>query len=288
MSNSALGATAASAMTVISPHRGWFDWRLQQLWRYRDLIALFVWRDFVSVYKQTILGPVWHILRPVLTTLIFTLVFGRIAQMSTDGAPQFLFYMVGNVAWTYFSNSLDNTARTFVANAGLLGKVYFHRLVIPISLVISNLISFAIQFTLLVVVILVYLVRGEPVQPTLWLLAIPLLVAMLAGFSLGGGIIVCALTTRYRDLTFIVTFGIQLLMFLTPIIFPLSAVPERYRWLVQLNPLTPIFEGLRLALLGVGTVTTGDLLLSGGVMLAVLAVGLMIFTRVERTFMDTV
>jgi lipopolysaccharide transport system permease protein len=274
--------------TVITADRSWFDWRLRQLWRYRDLIALFVWRDFVSVYKQTILGPAWHVIRPVFTTLIFTFVFGRIAGISTDGAPQFLFYMVGNVAWTYFAVSLDNTSKTFVSNSSLLGKVYFHRLVIPVSLVISNLISFGIQFGILLVSMGVYWYLGESRAPTGWVVLLPVLIGMLAGYSLGAGIIICAMTTRYRDLSYLVTFGVQSLMFLTPVIFPFSAVPERYKWLVALNPLTPIFEGLRLGLIGVGTVTVEQLLASFAVMLVVLVSGLLLFTRVERTFMDTV
>lgn len=274
--------------TVIAADRSWFDWRLRELWRYRDLVALFVWRDFVSVYKQTILGPAWHIIRPLFTTLVFTLVFGRIAGISTEGAPPFLFYMVGSVAWTYFSVSLDNTAKTFVSNASLLGKVYFHRLAIPLSLVISNLISFAIQFGILLATIGVYWYRGYSIEVTGWLLLLPVLIAMLAGFSLGAGIIICALTTRYRDLSYLVTFGLQLLMYLTPVIFPVSAVPEDYRWLVMLNPLTPVFEGLRLGLIGAGTIAPGELAISFGVMLVVLVCGLLLFTRVERTFMDTV
>jgi lipopolysaccharide transport system permease protein len=275
-------------VTVITPYRGWLDWRLRQLWRYRDLIGLFVWRDFVSVYKQTILGPTWHVIRPLFTTIIFTLVFGRIAGISTDGAPPFAFYMAGNVAWTYFSNSLDNTARTFVANSALLGKVYFHRLVIPISMVFSNLIAFGIQFSIFLVVLAGYAIAGRAIHPTMWALMTPLLLLILAGYSLGGGIIVCAMTTRYRDLTFLISFGIQSLMYVTPVIFPVSAVPERYQWLVRLNPLTPVFEGFRLGLLGVGTVTVPQLAESFLIMLLVLAAGTMMFTRVERTFMDTV
>jgi lipopolysaccharide transport system permease protein len=258
------------------------------LWRYRDLISLFVWRDFVSVYKQTILGPAWHIIRPLITTLIFTVVFSRMAGLSTDGAPPFLFYMVGNVAWAYFSNCLDNTSKTFVGNAALLGKVYFHRLVIPVSLVISNLIAFAIQLGILLVVMAVYAFSGVSLHANGWVLLTPLLLIILAGYALGGGIIVCALTTRYRDLSYLVTFGVQLLMYVTPVIYPVSAVPLRYRWTVNLNPLSPVFEGFRVGFLGVGTVTLEQLALSFGVMLLVLAVGTMLFTRVERTFMDTV
>jgi lipopolysaccharide transport system permease protein len=279
---------SAQPPTIITPHRGWFDWRLQQLWRYRDLIGLFVWRDFVSVYKQTILGPTWHVIRPLFTTIIFTVVFGRIAGISTDGAPQFLFYMVGNVMWTYFSACLDNTAKTFVSNAALLGKVYFHRMVIPISLVISNLIAFGIQFSILLIVMAGYMISGQSTHVTIWALLTPLLLLILAGYGLGGGIIVCAMTTRYRDLNYLVTFGIQSFMYITPVIFPVSAVPERYRWLAYVNPLTPVFEGFRRGLLGVGTVSLSQILTSAVVMMVVLAGGMMLFTRVERTFMDTV
>jgi lipopolysaccharide transport system permease protein len=242
----------------------------------------------VSVYKQTILGPAWHLIRPLFSTLVFTIVFGQIAGLSTDGAPKFLFYMVGNVAWTYFATTLDNTAKTFVSNAALLGKVYFHRLVIPISLVLSNLIAFAIQSGILVVAIAVYDLTGRPIHPTAWIWALPALLAILAGFSLGGGIIVCAMTTRYRDLNHVVTFGVQLLMYATPVILPVSAIPEAYRWMAYLNPLTPVFEGIRLGVLGSGTVTVAQILQSAGVMAAMLVVGMMLFTRVERTFMDTV
>ena len=278
----------ATALTIIRPSRSWFDWRLKQLWRYRDLISLFVWRDFVSIYKQTILGPAWHVIRPLITTVIFTVVFNRLAGLSTDGAPPFLFYMVGNVVWAYFANCLDNTSKTFVANSSLLGKVYFHRLVIPVSMVISNLIAFGIQFGILLVVMVIYALSGVSLHPTAFVLLTPLLLVILAGYALGGGIIVCALTTRYRDLSHLITFGVQLLMYLTPVIYPLSAVPLRYRWAAQLNPLTPVFEGFRVGFLGVGTVTIEQLAWSFVLMAAVLSAGTMLFTRVERTFMDTV
>ena len=274
--------------TVISPHRGWFDWRLRQLWRYRDLISLFVWRDFVSVYKQTILGPGWHIVQPVITTLIFTMVFGRMAGLSTDGTSPFLFYMAGYIAWTYFANCLDNTSKTFVANVQLLGKVYFHRLTIPVSIVISNLISFSIQFGVFLAVLAIYAVSGAAIHLTWWAFLTPILLLMLAGYGLGGGIMVCALTTRYRDLRHLITFGVQLLMYLTPVIYPISAVPARYRWLAQINPLTPVIEGFRLGFLGVGSVTIEQLAISFGTMFFVLGAGIMLFSHVERTFMDTV
>ena len=279
---------ATRTKTVISARRGWFDWRLQQLWRYRDLVGLFVWRDFVAVYKQTILGPAWHVIRPLSMTLIFTVVFGRIAGLSTAGAPPFLFYMAGNVAWSYFAGSLDRIAQTFVTNASLLGKVYFHRLVIPLAYLISNLVAFGIQFGILLLVMLGYAISGHPPDVTRWLLLLPVLLAILAGYSLGVGIIVCALTTRYRDLTHVVAFGIQAFMYVTPVIFPVSSVPGPYRWLVNINPLSPVFEGFRLGLLGVGTVTLTQLAISAVVMAGVLLTGLLLFSRVERTFMDTV
>lgn len=274
--------------TRITPHQGWMDWRLRQLWRYRDLISLFVWRDFVSVYKQTILGPAWHVIQPLLTTLTFTVFFGNIAKLPTDGAPPFLFYLAGTVAWSYFSNCLINTSKTFVGNAHLLGKVYFHRLTIPISVVISGLISFGIQFAIFLVVLAFYAATGHGVHITGWLLLAPLFLLMLAGYGLGGGIIVSALTTRYRDLANLVGFGVQLMMYATPVIYPVSLVPAKYRWITELNPLTPIIEGFRRGFLGVGSVGMGQLGVSFGLMIVVLAAGLMLFTHVERTFMDTV
>lgn len=291
-SSSHISAPAAAAegewTTIITPHRGWLDWRLRQLWRYRDLVTLFVWRDFVSAYKQTILGPLWHVVQPVLTTVTFTIIFGKVAKLSTDNVPPFLFYLAGTVSWSYFSNNINKTSSTFVGNANLLGKVYFHRLVIPISVALSNLISFAIQLGILLVFLAIFWLRGAPVQVTGWIFCLPLFLVMLAGYGLGGGIIVSALTTRYRDLTNLVAFGIQLLMYATPVILPLSAMPHKYQWVLTSNPLTPIVEGFRLAFLGAGQVTPLQLAGSFGIMLVVLSVGIMLFTHVEKTFMDTV
>lgn len=274
--------------SVITPQRGWFDWRLNQLWRYRDLISLFVWRDFVSVYKQTILGPLWHIIQPLLTTITFTVIFGKIAKLPTNGIPPFLFYMSGIVGWTYFANNITKTSGTFVTNSSLLGKVYFHRLVIPISIAVSNLISFVIQLAIFLVFLIIYMLKGFPVHLTGWVFCTPLFLLMLAGYGLGGGVIVSALTTRYRDLTQLVAFGVQLLMYATSVILPLSQVEPRYHWLLADNPLTPIVEGFRLGFLGAGDVSPLQLGISFGIMLIVLAVGMMLFTHVEKTFMDTV
>jgi len=274
-------------MTVITPHRGWFDWRLKQLWRYRDLIMQFVWRDFVSVYKQTVLGPTWHVLRPLLATFVFTIVFRRIASLSTDNAPAFLFYLTGYIMWSYFAVCLDNISKTFISNSTLLGKVYFPRLVIPVSLVISNLVAFGIQLVLLAALLTPYMVSGS-IRLTVWVIGFPLLLVILAGYALACGLLICAITTRYRDLAYLITFGLQLLMYLTPVIYPLSSVPQQYRGLLQANPLTPLLEAFRRGVLGVGTVSLGHIAASAIGMVALLIVGLMMFSRAEQTFVDTV
>lgn len=289
---SALAAAAAqpgdSWTTRITPHRGWFDWRLKQLWRYSDLIGLFVWRDFVSAYKQTVLGPAWHIIQPLLTTLMFTVIFSKVARLPTGGAPPFLFYLLGTVAWGYFANNLTNISSTFLRNSHLLGKVYFHRMVIPISIAISNLITFGIQISIFFVSFAFYYFSGAKLQMTSWILFTPLFLLMLAGFGLGGGIIVSALTTRYRDLANLVGFGVQLGMYATPVIYPISAMPHRYEWIIRLNPLSPVLEGFRAAFLGAGDVDLTHLGISFVAMIGLIAVGMMLFTHVERTFMDTV
>jgi len=273
---------------IIQPQRNWFDLRLGELWRYRDLVMLFVRRDFVAVYKQTILGPLWYLIQPLLTTITFTIIFGRIASLPTDGLPQFLFYMSGTVIWGYFAECLNKTSNTFVQNYNLFGKVYFPRLAVPVSILISNMITFAIQLGLFVVFVLFFILSGSAVQPNLFLLMVPLLVLMMAGLGFGFGIIVSSLTTKYRDMRFLVTFGVQLLMYATPVIYPVSSIPERYQWIILVNPMTPIVEAFRYAFLGAGTVNSGWLLYSFVFMLVVDFLGVVIFNRVEQTFMDTV
>lgn len=273
---------------VIRPRRSWFDLRLDELWAYRDLVALFVWRDFVAQYKQTILGPLWYLIQPVLTTVTFTIVFGRLAGLSTDGVPDFLFYMAGSVVWGYFAACLTKTANTFTGNAAIFGKVYFPRLAVPVSILFSNLIAFAIQLALFFAFLAYYMLSGAMVGPNVWLLAMPLLLLQMAGLGLGIGIIVSSLTTRYRDLQFLVTFGTQLLMYATPVIYPLSSVPEKYRWLLVANPMTPVVETFRYAFLGQGTVEPLHLAYSAAFTLVVLLFGIVLFNRVEQTFMDTV
>jgi len=273
---------------VIRPQRNLFDLRLGELWHYRDLVGLFVRRDFVSIYKQTILGPLWYLIQPLLTTVMFTVVFGKIANLPTDGLPQFLFYMSGTVIWTYFAECLNKTSVTFVQNAQLFGKVYFPRLAVPVSILISNLITFIIQFGFLLMFMVYFMLRGSSARPNLWILLLPLLILLMAGLGLGFGIIISSLTTKYRDLRFLVTFGVQLLMYATPVIYPISSIPARFRPLILANPMTPIVEGFRYALLGAGTINPVYLLYSLGFMLLVLLSGVLIFNRVEATFMDTV
>ncbi len=273
---------------VIEARRGWWDLRLPELWRARELIMMFVWRDFVSYYKQTILGPLWYLIQPVLTTITFTIIFGRIAQLSTDGLPQFLFYLSGTVIWNYFSACVTGTANTFIANAGLFGKVYFPRMAVPVSILASKLISFAIQFVMFLGFTLYFWLAGSQVHLTSWALLTPVLLVLMAGLGLGVGIIVSSLTTRYRDLQQLVSFGVSLLMYATPVIYPVSAIPEAYRPLIMANPLTPVVEAFRAAFLGTGSVSLGGLWYSAGFMVVTLIFGLLIFNRVEQTFMDTV
>jgi len=274
---------------VIQPQRSLLDLRLGELWRYRDLVLLFVRRDFVAVYKQTILGPLWYLIQPLLTTITFTVIFGNIAKLPTDGLPQFLFYMSGTVVWSYFADCLNKTSNTFVENANLFGKVYFPRLAVPVSSLISNLITFLIQFSMFLVFVVFFALRGTPIHfNLLWIALSPLLMLMMAGLGLGFGIIISSLTTKYRDLRFLVQFGVQLLMYATPVIYPVSSIPERFQWIIEANPMAPIVEAFRYAFLGAGTVDVGHLLYSFGFMVAVVIIGSIIFNRVEQTFMDTV
>lgn len=273
---------------VIRPKSRWFDLHLEDLWRCRDLVFLFVRRDFISTYKQTILGPLWFIIQPLLTTLTFTLLFGNIAKLSTDGLPKILFYLSGITAWNYFSECLMKTSETFNANSNLFGKVYFPRLAVPLSIVISNLIKFGIQLLLFLGFYFYFLGRGAAIHPTRVLFLLPFLVLLMAGLGLGCGIIVSSLTTRYRDLRFLVQFGTQLLMYSTPVIFPLSRLPEQYRWVLLANPMTPVIESFRVAFLGTGVFSWRMLSASAIATLMILSLGVFLFNKVERTFMDTV
>lgn len=274
---------------VIRPQSNWFDMKFKELWAYRDLLFLFVRRDFVSVYKQTILGPLWFFIQPMLTTVVFTVVFGNIANISTDGVPPFLFYLSGITAWSYFADCLNKTSSTFTTNAAIFGKVYFPRLIMPISVVSSNLIKFVIQFLLFMAFLIYYLIAEDAqVQPNIYVLLMPLLILMMAGLGLGLGMIISSLTTKYRDLTFLVTFGVQLLMYATPVIIPLSEISEKYQWIVLANPMTPIIETFRFSFLGSGTTDPLHLIYSAVFTVVVLFLGVIVFNRVEKSFVDTV
>lgn len=273
---------------IIQPKRRLLDLHLGELWKYRDLVMLFVKRDFVSVYKQTILGPLWYLIQPLLTSITFTFIFGQIAQLSTDGLPQFLFYMSGTVIWTYFAECLTKTSNTFVQNSNLFGKVYFPRMAVPVSILLSNLITFSIQFMLFLLFTGYFALRGAVIQPNWWILSFPLLLLMMAGLGLGLGILISAMTTKYRDLRFLVQFGVTLLMYATPVIWPASSIPERFQMLIKANPMTPIVETFRFAFLGAGSVHPLDLVYSFGFMVVVVIIGSVVFNRVETTFMDTV
>jgi lipopolysaccharide transport system permease protein len=274
---------------VITPKKRLLDINLSEIWRYRDLIMLFVRRDFVSTYKQTILGPIWFFIQPLFTTLIFIVIFTRIANLSTEGLPPILFYMSGITLWNYFSDCFSKTSNVFVANAGIFGKVYFPRLTSPISIVLSNLIKFGIQFSLFFLIYLYYVINHSiefNIGPSI--LIFPVLVVLMALLGLGLGIIFSSLTTKYRDLSFLLQFGIQLLMYATPIIYPLSSVGGKLKTVLMLNPLTPIIESFRSIFFGTGSIDFAGLAYCIIFTIVTLFIGIVTFNQVEKTFMDTV
>lgn len=274
---------------IIEPKTSLLRLRLKDVWHYRDLLLLLVRRDFVSFYKQTILGPLWFFIQPLFTTLIFVFVFGNLAGLSTDGLPQPLFYMTGVVAWNYFSECLTKTSTVFKDNANIFGKVYFPRLIMPLSIVVSNLVRFGVQLLLLLITILYFVAfKNFHFTAGLHLLLLPVMICMLALQGLGLGMIISALTTKYRDLAFLVTFGVQLLMYATPVIYPLSAAPANYKSFIALNPVSPVIEGIRLAILGKGELTFFSFIYGATVTFLILFAGIIIFNKVEKNFIDTV
>ncbi len=282
-------ATTKNWDLVIRPQCGWLDLHLADLWRYRDLVLLFVRRDFVSQFKQTILGSAWFVIQPLLTTIVFAVIFGNLAGLSTDHLPKMLFYLSGNIIWLYFSSVLTAAAHTFVGNAHIFGKVYFPRLAIPLSLSLSNLIKFMLQFAFFLALWLYYAASGADIRFTPAVLLFPILVLIMAGQALGLGILFSSMTTKYRDLRFLLDFGVRLAMYATPVIFPLSSITGgRLRLVLLVNPMTPIIETFRLGFLGQGTLHWGWLAYSAGFAVVALLVGVIAFNRVERTFMDTV
>lgn len=274
--------------TIIKPKTGWFDINLKELLQYKDLITMFVKRDFKTLYKQTILGPLWIIINPLFTTIMYTIVFGNIANISTDGMPQIVFYMLGTTVWTYFSTCLTKTSTTFTGNAAIFGKVYFPRLVTPISTVVSGLINFNVQFMMFLCFAIYYYIIGAPIHPNIYILITPLLLLQLACLSLGFGVIISSLTTKYRDLAVLVTFGVQLWMYATPVVYPASQIGGKLKTLMMLNPVSPIVESFRYAFLGSGSIPWNFLGISIVTTLVVLFIGVVLFSRVEKTFMDTV
>jgi lipopolysaccharide transport system permease protein len=262
------------------------DWK--EIWQYRDLIYLFVKRDFTAQYKQTILGPLWFLIQPILSSSIFTIVFSQIAGLSTDKIPPFLFYMAGLVAWGYFADCLNKSAGTFSSNASIFSKVYFPRLTVPIANAITNLLTFGIQLGLFLFVWVILLLKGAPIHPQLAIVFLPLLLLEMALLGIGVGCLISSYTTRYKDLSMLVGFGVQLWMYASCVFYPLSSVPETWRWVLVLNPMVPIIEGFRYAFLGAGIVERWQLCAGFGVSCLIFLIGVMVFRRTERTFSDTI
>jgi lipopolysaccharide transport system permease protein len=274
---------------IIKPQNKWHQIDLMSIWKYRDLLMLLVRRDFVSVYKQTILGPLWFFIQPIITSITFTFIFSGIANISTDGNPAILFYMAGITLWTYFSDCLTKTSNTFIANAGVFGKVYFPRLIVPLSVLVSNLIKFGIQFLIFLIVWVYFLVDSETMNvhwQLMWL--VPFLIVLMAGLGLGFGVLISSLTTKYRDLTFLVGFGVQLLMYGSSVVLPISTMSAKIKFIMLLNPLTSIIETFKYIFLGSGFFNPMWLLYSAAVMLVLITIAIITFTKVEKSFMDTV
>ncbi|WP_405606351.1 ABC transporter permease [Polaribacter sp. Asnod1-A03] len=274
---------------VIKPKVGLFDFSFKEVWEYKDLLLLFVRRDFIAVYKQTILGPLWFFIQPILTTLMFMVVFGGIGKMSTDGMPQAVFYLAGIVSWNYFADVLKTTSETFVQNANIFGKVYFPRIISPLSIVISKLITFGVQLFLFLIVFFYYLIFTDSIiQPNWYLLLLPVLIIITGGMSFGLGLLITALTTKYRDFRFLIAFAIQLAMYATPVIYPSSMIEGKMEIVIKANPMSAIIETFRYAFLGVGDFSWGGLLYSFIVMVLFIIIGVLSFNKVEKSFMDTV
>lgn len=273
---------------IIQPKAKWFDLQLKDIWRYRDLLMLFVRRDFVAVWKQTILGPLWFFIQPLLTTLMMVVIFGRVANLAPAGVPGILFYLSGIVAWNYFAQCLTATSNTFTANANIFGKVYFPRVVVPLSIVVSNLLKFGVQFLLFLVIFSYYLFTSNEINPNIYILLTPIFIIIMGVLGLGFGIFFSSFTTKYKDLGFLIGFGVQLAMYASPVILPLATFPEKYKWIALVNPMTSIIEGFRYAYLGIGSLDLGLLGYSAGFAITVFFLGLTFFNKVEKSFMDTV
>lgn len=272
---------------IIESEHSLFDINFKELWRYRDLLVLFVKRDFVTVYKQTVLGPLWFFIQPLLTTITFTIVFGNVAQLSTDGAPKLIFYMAGITLWNYFSNCLTTVSSVFNANAAIFGKVYFPRLIMPLTIVVSNLMKFGVQFLLFSCFVIYYKVNNQ-ITPNSWILLTPVIILLMALISMGIGLILSSMTTKYKDLTQLIGFGIQLFMYATPVIYPSSSVPKSFSWVLDWNPLVGLFDYMRYAYIGIGTFDLYALLYPAIFSIVILMLGILVFNKTQKTFMDTV
>lgn len=275
----------------IKPRGSNFSLNLKEVWKYRDLLRMYVHRDIVTSYKQTVLGPIWFVIQPLFTTAMYMFVFGGIANISTDGLPQMLFYLSGILCWNYFSECLVRTSNTFSGNANVFSKVYFPRLVVPISATISNLVKAVIQLALFLIIFFYYYYNGADLRPNMHILLFPLMLMMLAGLGMGFGIIISSMTTKYRDLSILFTFVAQLWMYATPVIYPLSAIPAKYssvKWIIELNPLTPIVETMRYAFMGEGSFTWFSFLYSFVFTIVIMVIGAWVFNKVERSFVDVV
>lgn len=273
---------------IIEPKKSIFSINLKEIWKNKDLVYMYVKRDIVTMYKQTILGPLWFLINPLLTTFVFVFVFGNIAKISTDNLPQPLFYLSGIILWNYFSDTLTRNSQTFITNSNIFGKVYFPRIVVPLSIVISNLLKLLIQFGLFILILIYYLFQNYAITPNIYMLLLPLNIFMLAGLGLGFGILFSSLTTKYRDLVYLLTFGITLWQYATPIIYPLSSIPNDKKWIVMLNPLTAIIESFKFGFLGVGTFNIYNYLYSFSFTIVLVIISVIIFNKVQRSFMDVI
>jgi len=280
--------TTENWTTIIKPRSKLLQVDFNEIWQYRDLLSMFVKRDIVTQYKQTILGPAWYFIQPALTTIMYMIVFGGIAKISTDGLPQPMFYLAGIVCWQYFADCINHTSKTFTTNQNIFGKVYFPRLIVPLATVSSNLVRMGIQFLLFIAVYIYFILMGVEVSPNIYVLLIPVLVVMLAGLALGFGIFISSLTTKYRDLTILFTFIVQLWMYATPVIYPLSTMAPKRQWIMVLNPVTSIVETFKYGTMGVGTFNWWHLGYSFVFMAVLLGLGIVVFNKVQRSFMDTV
>ena len=273
---------------IITPNRGWFDLELDKLWKYRDLITLFIRRDLVAIHKQTILGPLYFLITPIIATLISSLIFGKIAKLSTDGIPQFLFYMSGNLFWTYFSTCVDAGKSTLSANSSLYSQVYFPRLSIPISQSISALIKLIIQFVMFFVFYIYFYMKGSIISPSIYIVTIPLLLLQCFLLGLGAGLFISSFTVKYRDLNFLYTFIISLWMYISPVVYPLSKIPKEWHYLISFNPMVGIIECSRKFLFNQGIIEPLFILNGFLTTIVILAVGLLFFNKVERNFLDSI